>query len=83
MNKNTKLILYMANPTWEPLLLLLEKLKLKMPEGQHQRISEQEILVLFKKNHLQVLRKQVYLPHTPLLFLQQFSLMYVYIIKKN
>jgi len=38
-DKNTNIILLMANPNWEPLLLLLEKLKLKMPEGPHFRIN--------------------------------------------
>lgn len=36
---NTKLIFSMANPLWEPVLLVLEKLKLKMPEGPHRRLS--------------------------------------------
>jgi len=36
---NTNIIILMANPMWEPLLLLLEKLNLKMPEGPHHRIS--------------------------------------------
>lgn len=38
-----KLIISMANPLWEPLLLLLEKLKLKMPEGPHIRISGEKL----------------------------------------
>jgi len=33
----------MANPMWEPLLLLLEKLNLKMPEGPHYRISNSDL----------------------------------------
>ena len=33
MNKNSKLIITMANPMWEWLLLVAEKLNLKMPEG--------------------------------------------------
>jgi 2-polyprenyl-3-methyl-5-hydroxy-6-metoxy-1,4-benzoquinol methylase len=34
----TKVIFSYANPLWEPILLLLEKLSLKMPEGPHYRI---------------------------------------------
>ena len=34
----------MANPAWEPFLHLLEKLKLKMAEGPHRRISEKKLL---------------------------------------
>ncbi|MDA1087066.1 MAG: class I SAM-dependent methyltransferase [Verrucomicrobia bacterium] len=35
----TRLLINMANPAWEPLLLVLEKLGKKMPEGPHHRIS--------------------------------------------
>ena len=37
-NQNTRVIFSYANPLWEPILLLLEKLSLKMPEGPHYRI---------------------------------------------
>ena len=47
---DTKIIILMANPMWEPLLLLLEKLNLKMPEGPHYRISYSEL-----KKELEVL----------------------------
>ena len=40
---DTKIIILMANPMWEPLLLLLEKLNLKMPEGPHYRISYSDL----------------------------------------
>ncbi|KKU49685.1 MAG: Methyltransferase type 12 [Parcubacteria group bacterium GW2011_GWA1_47_10] len=33
------LIVSVANALWEPLLLVAEKLKLKMPEGPHKRLS--------------------------------------------
>lgn len=39
----TKLILTMANPLWEPALLIAEKFGLKMPEGPHERISIKEV----------------------------------------
>jgi ubiquinone/menaquinone biosynthesis C-methylase UbiE len=35
---NTRVIFTYANPLWEPILLLLESLSLKMPEGPHYRI---------------------------------------------
>jgi ubiquinone/menaquinone biosynthesis C-methylase UbiE len=40
----TRIVLTMANPAWEPLLHLLEKLHLKMAEGPHRRISEKKLL---------------------------------------
>ncbi len=40
---DTRIIILMANPMWEPLLLLLEKLNLKMPEGPHYRISYSDL----------------------------------------
>ena len=33
----------MANPLWEPFLEMLEKMKLKMEEGPHFRISESDV----------------------------------------
>ncbi|MEI6614484.1 MAG: class I SAM-dependent methyltransferase [Chrysiogenales bacterium] len=40
----TRIVLTMANPAWEPFLHLLEKLKLKMAEGPHRRISQKKLL---------------------------------------
>jgi ubiquinone/menaquinone biosynthesis C-methylase UbiE len=40
----TLIVLTMANPAWEPFLHLLEKMKLKMAEGPHRRISEKKLL---------------------------------------
>lgn len=40
----TRIVLTMANPVWEPFLHLLEKFKLKMTEGPHRRISEKKLL---------------------------------------
>jgi len=37
--RDTRLLINMANPLWEPLLMFLEKLGKKMPEGPHYRIS--------------------------------------------
>jgi 2-polyprenyl-3-methyl-5-hydroxy-6-metoxy-1,4-benzoquinol methylase len=43
----TEVFVSMANPHWEPLLLLLEKLKLKMPEGDHYRLPARDLVQLF------------------------------------
>lgn len=39
----TKFIITMANPLWEPVLLIAEKFGLKMPEGPHQRLSIKKV----------------------------------------
>ncbi|MFA5880483.1 MAG: class I SAM-dependent methyltransferase [Candidatus Margulisiibacteriota bacterium] len=49
-HEKTKVIIFMANPLWEPLLMLAEKLCLKMPEGPHYRITNKELISFFKQN---------------------------------
>src|SRR3989304_8124443 len=44
MDKNTKLIICFVDSKWEPSLLLLESLKLKMPEGPHNRLSSKVVI---------------------------------------
>lgn len=46
-NQQTKIFISMANPFWEPILLLLEKLKLKMPEGKHYRLPTKKLIEMF------------------------------------
>ena len=82
MNNKTILILTMANPVWEPFLLLLEMLRLKMPEGLHLRISEKEILQLLFKSRLSVIDKKTYVPKLSLPLLESAGLLYIYQIKK-
>ncbi len=48
------IILTMANPHWEPVLLLAEKLGLKMPEGPHYRISSKNLIAMAEKNKLKL-----------------------------
>ncbi len=48
----TAIVITMANPLWEPLLLLLEKLKLKMPEGKHYRVSGRSLARIFAERGL-------------------------------
>ncbi len=83
MNTHTTLILSMANPMWEPLLVLLEKLGLKMPEGEHERISEKDLFDLLKKNNLIIKSKKTYLPHFSFPLIKHLGLLYIYVIKKN
>ena len=83
MNEKSLLILSMANPLWEPLLLIMEKLGLKMPEGPHKRISEHELLDLFSTNNLYVKEKKVYFPHISVPKINTLGLIYVYVVKKN
>lgn len=45
----TKLVFTYANPLWEPILMLLEKLKMKMPEGPHYRIPYFKFKKILKK----------------------------------
>jgi len=51
-DSNTKIIFTYANPLWEPILLLLEKLSLKMPEGPHYRIPYYKFKKILQKNSL-------------------------------
>ncbi len=54
INKNTKLIVTMANPIWEPFLMMAEKLKLKMPEGKHKRIVFNDLEKMIKECRLKI-----------------------------
>lgn len=53
----TKIIISVANPLWEPLLMLTEKLKMKMPEGPHWRLSLSQNEAIFKKNGFKITDK--------------------------
>jgi len=61
MTDKTNLVITMANPLWEPLLMLWEKLKLKMPEGKHKRLSYVDIKNFIDKSGLKVERHDYYL----------------------
>lgn len=58
----SKLIITMANPIWEPILVIAEKLKMKMPEGPHHRISSKKLLELFQNNGFKLLEHNYFLP---------------------
>jgi len=46
----------MANPIWEPMLMLWEKLGWKMPEGPHKRMEYKEIKVLIEKSGMKIVK---------------------------
>jgi ubiquinone/menaquinone biosynthesis C-methylase UbiE len=46
MQPETVFVNTMANPVWEPILILGEKLRLKMPEGPHKRIEYQKVKLM-------------------------------------
>lgn len=54
---NTQFIISMVNPLWEPILILLEKLKLKMPEGPHRQTSIKELELILLKNSFKAIEK--------------------------
>ncbi len=52
-----KIVVSVANPFWEPLLMLAEKLKMKMPEGPHKRLLVKENETIFLKNSFKIINK--------------------------
>lgn len=57
-DRSTKLIVSFVGSSWEPVLWLLERLGLKMPEGPHQRLSEGAVLGLAEKFGFSLVEKQ-------------------------
>lgn len=55
MGRNSKFIITMANPLWEPLLMFWERIGLKMKEGPHQRIVFAEIKRFLQMCNLKVI----------------------------
>lgn len=54
---STRIIITLANPLWEPVLMLAEKLGMKMPEGPHWRLSIKQNEQLFTAQSWQVKQK--------------------------
>jgi len=52
-----KIIISVANPLWEPVLMLSEKLGMKMPEGPHWRLSIKQNEEIFRKNGFKIKEK--------------------------
>lgn len=56
LTENGAFINTMANPIWEPLLMVWEKLGLKMPEGPHVRIKYEAICSMLEKSNLKIIK---------------------------
>jgi ubiquinone/menaquinone biosynthesis C-methylase UbiE len=56
MGKDTVFVNTMANPIWEPLLIIWEKLGLKMPEGPHSRVKIQELRIMMEESGIRVMK---------------------------
>lgn len=53
----SQIVISLANPFWEPLLMLAEKFRMKMPEGPHHRYSISEMENMFRNNGLYIKKK--------------------------
>ncbi len=60
----TQVFISMANPLWEPILMLAEKLKLKMPEGKHYRLLAKKLISIFMANGF-ILQEHGFTLHLP------------------
>jgi hypothetical protein len=56
MGGKTVFICTMANPIWEPALMVAEKLGLKMPEGPHRRAGIKECRLWIKESGMKMLK---------------------------
>jgi len=50
IRRGTTIIISVANPSWEPVLMFAEKLGMKMPEGHHKRLSIKRTQDIFLRN---------------------------------
>ena len=68
LKKDGKFVCTMANPLWEPILIVAEKLKLKMPEGKHFRWGMKQVNGFAKKAGMELIKHNyelllpIYLP---------------------
>ena len=65
-----RLVILMANPSWEPLLMLIERMNLKMKEGPHHRISNTRLTRLLNDTGFTIIRQDWHLAfplHIPFL----------------
>lgn len=58
MNEDTYLIVFFVDSFWEPLLWILEKLGLKMPEGPHKRLLTDEVIKIGEQAGLTSIKTQ-------------------------
>jgi SAM-dependent methyltransferase len=61
LSQNGTLVLVMANPLWEPILMFAERRGLKMPEGPHYRMPDRELLLLASKAGLKLEKREWHL----------------------
>ena len=54
MDKDTIFICTMANPVWEPVLMVAEKLGLKMPEGPHKRVAYEDLRIMIEESGMRI-----------------------------
>ncbi len=52
-----RVVISFINPLWEPLLILGEKLRMKMPEGPHNRLYSEDIINLLELNDFEIKEK--------------------------
>ncbi len=62
MNSDSLAFIIFANPSWEFILLALEKLNLKMPEGPHERYNRSSIRRTIHSCEMKIIRTENYLP---------------------
>lgn len=58
MNEDTYLIVSFVDSSWEPMLWILEKLGLKMPEGPHKRLLTDEVIKIGEEAGLTCIKTQ-------------------------
>lgn len=96
MSRQTIFVCTMANPIWEPVLLVAEKLGLKMPEGAHRRHSGEQISKYLRQSGLKVIKHDhrlllpIYIPLVSLLVnsylephFKRYAFIEYFIIKKS
>ena len=54
---DSKILVSFINPIFEPGLIIMEKLKMKLPEGPHDRLSVREMKKIFRKNKFEILKE--------------------------
>ena len=60
-NDNTRLVMTYINPRWEWLLDIMERLDMKMPEGPHNRISNESIKSLLLHIGIEAIEEKKFL----------------------
>ncbi len=96
MGKDTIFINTMANPVWEPVLMIGEKIGFKMPEGKHIRISFKKIEKIMGKFKLKIVSHdyKLLIPvNIPIItsfankyierFLKQYAFIEYFVVKKD